>query len=87
MNAWYEGNTGTHQGLVIDEQTGESIAVTYKKENAALISAAPELLEICKTVDDLLASRFWHIDKKSSINWDKVRKELQSVIQKAKNEK
>jgi hypothetical protein len=42
MNAWYEGNTGTHQGLVIDEQTGENIAVTYKKENAALISAAPE---------------------------------------------
>jgi hypothetical protein len=48
MKKWYEGNTGTHQGLVIDEQTGESIAVTYKKENAALISAAPELLEICK---------------------------------------
>lgn len=33
------------------------------KENTALISAAPELLEICKTVDDLLASRFWHNEK------------------------
>lgn len=53
MKKWYEGNTGTHQGLVIDEQTGESIAVTYKKENAALVSAAPELLEGLKMILDL----------------------------------
>ena len=83
MKTWYEGNTGDHQGLVIDEQTGENIAVTYKKETAALISAAPELLEICKILDDLLASRFWHTDKKSSINWDKVRREINTAIQKA----
>lgn len=47
MNKWYMSNTGNHQGLVIDQQTGETIAVTYKKENAALIAAAPYLLEAC----------------------------------------
>lgn len=47
---WYESKTGSHQGLIIAEETGENIAVSYKKENAALIAAAPELLaalELC----------------------------------------
>lgn len=46
-NQWYVAkmNNIADQGLVVDEGTGENIAVTYKKENARLISAAPELLE------------------------------------------
>ncbi len=47
-NKWYVGNTGNHQGLIIDEKTGDNIAVSYKKEDAALIAAAPELLEALK---------------------------------------
>lgn len=45
MNTWYAKKAGNYyQGLVIDEVTGENIAVTYKEENAALVAAAPALL-------------------------------------------
>lgn len=43
-NTWYTAETGNHQGLIIDEQTGANIAVTYDKAHAPLIAAAPELL-------------------------------------------
>ena len=43
----YEANTGNHQGLIINENTGENIAVAYDKKNARLIAAAPDLLEAC----------------------------------------
>jgi len=33
------------QGLIIDETTGANIAVTYDPKGAALIAAAPDLLE------------------------------------------
>lgn len=39
------------QGLVIDEETGRNVAVTYDPQDAPLVSAAPELLEF---VEDLL---------------------------------
>jgi len=43
---WYEANTaGDHQGLVISENTGENIAVSYDKKNAALIAKSPEMVE------------------------------------------
>ena len=44
-NKWYVANTCTHNGLVVEEKSGENIAVTYKKENARLIASAPELLK------------------------------------------
>jgi len=53
---WYTGNTGNHQGLIIDEETGENIAVAYKKENADLIAAAPELLKACKLAKDFIGN-------------------------------
>ena len=43
---WYKSGIGKYsggQGLVIDETTGENIAVTYKVENSALVAAAPDL--------------------------------------------
>jgi hypothetical protein len=47
---WYTSSTAEDlQGLIYNEKTGESIAVSYKPENARLIAAAPELLEACKT--------------------------------------
>ena len=48
---WYESNTGNHQGLIIAEDTGENIAVSYDKINARLISAAPEMLEALKKIE------------------------------------
>lgn len=41
---WYAKNAGNdYQGLVIDEQTGRNVAVAYDKEDATLLSLAPEL--------------------------------------------
>lgn len=43
---WYAKNTGCGgQALIIDEKTGEDIAVSYREENAPLLAAAPELLD------------------------------------------
>ena len=43
MRNWYRASTGNHQGLVAEEETGRSVAVTYDKADAALIAAAPTL--------------------------------------------
>ena len=51
MKNWYVAKmVNDFQGLVIDEQTGKNIAVTYDKKDAPLVAAAPELLEACKKV-------------------------------------
>ena len=42
---WYTASTRNHQGLIVEEETGENIAVSYKKEDANLIASAPDLLE------------------------------------------
>lgn len=48
---WYTSSKkGDLQGLVIEEGTGANIAVTYKVEDAPVVAAAPELLEIVKTL-------------------------------------
>ncbi len=50
MTNWYESSTGNHQGLIINEVTGENIAVSYDKKHAALIAAAPELLDALRVL-------------------------------------
>jgi len=49
---WYEPSfSNAHdQGLVADENTGENIAITYKKADAKLIAAAPELLGLAYAI-------------------------------------
>lgn len=51
---WYSTitNKGSaqEQGLIIEEETGNSIAVSYKPENAKLIAAAPELLKFAEDI-------------------------------------
>jgi hypothetical protein len=38
---WYDTVTaGGHQGLIIDERTGRTVAATYDKDDAPLITAA-----------------------------------------------
>jgi hypothetical protein len=47
MNTWHACKAGNDtQGLVIDDNTGANIAVTYKAEHAPIVAAAPELLEL-----------------------------------------
>ena len=44
MKKWYVGKTGNEQGLIIDEEAGRNIAVSYDGKDAPLISAAPDML-------------------------------------------
>lgn len=50
MNTWYTNDTGNHQGLIIDENNGDNIAVTYDKKDAepivVLHNSTEELLEV-----------------------------------------
>jgi hypothetical protein len=48
MNWYASANSNNTQGLIIDEDTGENIAVSYKAENASLIAAAPEAIDLLK---------------------------------------
>lgn len=48
---WYKANNANDtQGLVVAEGSGANIAVTYAPEDAALISAAPDMLAALKGV-------------------------------------
>ena len=80
MNTWYEASTGNHQGLIIDEDTGDNIAVSYDKTNAKLISAAPEMLEACE-----LALGILHMDSDMEKDFAYEIRVLTDVIQKATN--
>ena len=44
MTKWYASKT-TNQGMVVDESSGRTIAVTYDPRHAVLVAAAPTLLE------------------------------------------
>ena len=47
--SWYKARmSGNGQGLVIEQDTGRDVAVTYDEKDAALVAAAPELLDALK---------------------------------------
>jgi len=78
MEKWYETNTGNHQGLIISEDTGKNIAVSYDKADAKLIAAAPDLLEACQKALQVL-----HLDSDMEEDFAEEIKTLTSAIQKA----
>lgn len=46
QHSWYAGNHGCgHQGTVICEQTGRTIAVVYDSDDTDLLAAAPVLAD------------------------------------------
>jgi hypothetical protein len=51
---WYTSNSGSIQGIVIAEQSGANIAVTYAVQDAPLVAAAPELLAALEDAEFLL---------------------------------
>ena len=54
---WYSKviNRGSahEQGLIIDENTGRNVAVSYDPKDAALIAAAPELLAALEAMENI----------------------------------
>jgi hypothetical protein len=59
---WYAKNSASSgQGIVIDEQTGRSVAVAYDEKDTALLAAAPELLAALQECKRLLAV-VWEYD-------------------------
>ena len=59
---WSVAKTGNHQGLIVDDNTGRNVAVSYDKEDADLIAAAPELLDACHDAIAELDSGSFDID-------------------------
>lgn len=51
---WYASKGSGDQGIIYEENTGNSIAVSYNVEDARLIAAAPELLEFVKDIERYL---------------------------------
>lgn len=51
---WYKANNAKDsQGLVIEEETGRNVAVTYDPKDAAKVAAMPELLDVLKEVEGM----------------------------------
>jgi len=76
---WHESSTGNHQGLIVSENTGDNIAVSYDKVNAQLIAAAPDLLRSCMRVKEL-HSGYW---LSHSMNTTKEIKDIAILINEA----
>ena len=53
---WYAAETGNHQGLIICEETGNTIAVAYDKANAPLLALAPQLQDSHRELLEALES-------------------------------
>lgn len=52
-----EGEAPHHQSIIIDEDTGETVAVTYRDDDGSrgrLLAAAPELLAILEDGEKML---------------------------------
>ena len=77
---WYEGSTGTHQGLIIENGTGKNIAVTYDKADAPLIAAAPELLNTLKNYVDFFSG---YVEYEYPMLWKELATKGQAAISKA----
>lgn len=72
---WHEGNTGNHQGMVIAED-GTTVAVTYDKKDARIVSLAPEFYTAAKAVLD----NWEHGDLARAV------RDLQALVHEADNE-
>ncbi len=47
---WYGKNNSNGQGLIIEEETGRNVAVSYDEKDTNLLAAAPELLKFAQDI-------------------------------------
>ena len=86
---WYaKTSAGGHQGLVIDESTGRTVAVTYDPKDAVKVAAVNDLLEAAgdalACLENLRSIQQW--DKKDGDEIDEAvdaKTKLQAAIRKA----
>ena len=52
---WYAKNSSGDQGIVIDANTGRTVAVAYEARDTAILAAAPDMLEGLERLADLYA--------------------------------
>jgi K+/H+ antiporter YhaU regulatory subunit KhtT len=77
---WYESNTGNHQGLIIEEETGKNIAVTYEKEHAALIVRAVNSHdELTASLEEILQCLM------ERVNFENLSEDEQEAVRDAEN--
>ena len=77
---WYAKKSGNDtQGIVVEEETGRTVAVAYDRKDTALLAAAPEMLELLEEVYDWL-------DDDDSYGATIKRQKLAAVINKTQEE-
>jgi len=76
--SWYAPKSSNHQGTIVNEGDGRTVAVAYDKADAPLIAAAPELLEALQTILS------YHDKDEIDDNWQL--KEASAAIAKARGE-
>ncbi len=85
---WYTNPRATgHQGHVYSIETGHGIAVTYRIEDAPLVSAAPDLLQACANAE---AMSWYQDENETELEYEtrvkRGKRELLDAIQKARGE-
>lgn len=66
---WYFkiGGDPHNQGLIIEEQTGRTVAVSYDGKDAPLIAAASEMIQALRDIIDLTFSNDYPLVKERMI--------------------
>ena len=76
---WYAANMGNDfQGLVVEEQTGKTIAVAYDKRDVHILAAAPAMYEALKELVTYLQD---HVEDEALDNWAPVLKAAYALAQ------
>ena len=61
---WYAPKSSNHQGTIVSEGDGRTVAVAYDKADAPLLAAAPDLFEALRDLH--AACEFWE-DQNDSV--------------------
>ena len=78
--SWYSPKSSNHQGTIVSEPDGRTVAVAYDKADAPLLAAAPALLKALMDAREVLAvSLAWE-------NSANIRRQIDNAIFEATQE-